>query len=274
MEVSMKKIIYAAVVIAGIYGVSEGMIQDRHDLFRSRGFGIERVRNDMISVSSSVGVLYVTAPLLGTILLCKGNIDLEDPVFYQIKLGGKLADLKEVILEFLHNEEEEVMDSVEPAVTIDESEVEVFKYCWKSNLASAPTDQTREFLRRKPESFHTDDRYQIPDDLWNWSAQSQENFDKAIEVGKNIYRLGGESKRIDGMMNEVIISEKDGFIASDVVRKFLQNLYDSYKGFDFNSQCRAMQCLYQLANEPMIDGQSREAAWMLYVYFYEQMLNK
>jgi hypothetical protein len=273
MEVIMKKLLYAAVAMVGIYDSSEGMIQDRQDLFRSRGFGIERVKNDMINVFYSDGVLPVTATLLGTMLLCKENIDLQDPVFFQIKLNGKLADLKEVILEFLYNEEEEVMDSVEPAVTIDESGGEVFKYHWRPSLANEPTDITRENLRSKPESFRTDDRYQIPDDLWNWSVQSQENFNKAIKVGKDIYQ-GRYSEQVDNMMKSVIISEKDGFIASDVVMKFLKDLYDSYGKFDFNSQCRAMQCLYQLANEPMIDGQSHEAAWMLYVYFYEQMLLK
>ncbi|MDR2781766.1 MAG: hypothetical protein LBB21_04945 [Holosporaceae bacterium] len=270
----MRKIIYAAIAMVGIYGVSKGMIhQDRHDLFSSRGFSIERVRDDMINVFTPAGALSITATLLGTILLCKGNIDLEDPVFSQIKLEGKLADLKKEILEFLHNEEEEVIDPVKAAVTVDESEAAVFKCCLTFRVASEPTDQTIGVLRSKPESFRTDDRYQIPDNLWNWSAQSQENFDKAIEVGKNIYQ-GRYNKQVDDMMNKVIRSEKDGFIVSDAIREFLQNLYDSYKGFDFNSQCRAMQCLYQLADEPMIDGQSREAAWMLYVYFYEQMLLK
>lgn len=108
----MKKLLYVAVALVGICKISEGMLQNEKDLFRSRGFCFGRVRNDVVRVSSNVGILDVTATLLGRMLLCKGNINVEDPVFCQINRDGKLGDLKEGILEFLHHEEEDTVDGI------------------------------------------------------------------------------------------------------------------------------------------------------------------
>lgn len=108
----MKKLLYVAVAVVGMCEISEGMLQNEKDLFRSRGFCFGRVGNDEVRVSSDIGVLDVTATLLGKMLLCRGNINVEDPVFYQINRAGKLGDLKEGILEFLHHEEEDTVDKI------------------------------------------------------------------------------------------------------------------------------------------------------------------
>lgn len=109
----MKKLLYAAIALVGICKISEGMLlQDDSGLFQSRGFSFGRVRDDMIRVSSDIGVLDVTATLLGEMLLYKGNISVKDPVFWEINQNGRLGDLKEGILEFLHHEEEDTMDEI------------------------------------------------------------------------------------------------------------------------------------------------------------------
>lgn len=108
----MRKLLYVAVAVVGICEISEGMLQDRRDLFQSKGFRFGRVGDDAVNVSSDAGVLHVTATLLGTMFLCKGNINVEDPVFYQINRDGKLGDLKKGILEFLHHEEEDTVDEI------------------------------------------------------------------------------------------------------------------------------------------------------------------
>lgn len=112
MKVIMKKLLYVAVAVVEICEISEGMLPNERDLFQSRGFCFGRVRNDTVRVSSDIGVLDVTATLLGKMLLCKENINVEDPVFYQINQNGRLGDLKEGILDFLHHEEEDSVDKI------------------------------------------------------------------------------------------------------------------------------------------------------------------
>ena len=106
----MKRLLYVAVAVVGMYEISEGMLLDEKNWFQSRGFHFGRIRNDVVRVSSDIGVLDITATLLGKMLLCKGNVKVEDPVFSQIDRNGKLGDLKEGILEFLHHEEEDIVD--------------------------------------------------------------------------------------------------------------------------------------------------------------------
>lgn len=86
------------------------MINQTHskDMFRSNGFDIQRIRDDTLQVNSTFGVLQISPDFFGSIYSCKEINSIEDPIFQQISHEGKVDELKQGILEFLTNEEEDI----------------------------------------------------------------------------------------------------------------------------------------------------------------------
>lgn len=170
----MKMLIYAVVTVIGVCEACSGMLAEKPSLFR--GFNITRIDDNTVNVSLNQLTLRVTPDLFGMICFHKTSVLEENSVIQQIKQKGKLTDLKEGMLEFFRNEEEESMETeVRSFWSVDEimHEIESAKTLMCSNsrtsiFEGAAVDDIRstfsalkEHVQKSIDSYDKDARKQL-----------------------------------------------------------------------------------------------------------------